>query len=174
MESAALKAPRVPPSATPLIVELASMALLTVAHVVTPSALSAVTTWLVHAAAPPYAATLPEELVTRRADFTLSIQRLVVDAFVVEKVVLVEFVEVRVSITSIPVKWLLSPRSVEDAVAPAEIVLQPNLPPLKVNAFEALLQVKSPAPKKLVVLAVVAKKLVVVALEPVAFINVKF
>jgi len=55
------------------------------------------------------------------------------------------------------------------------IVLQPNLPePLYVSAFEALLHVINPAPKKLVVEAVVAKKFVVVALVPVAFTKVKF
>ena len=57
--------------------------------------------------------------------------------------------------------------------------MQPNWPLLYVTALEAELQTESPAPKKLVVEAVVevrlvAKKLVVVAEVPVALVKVKF
>jgi hypothetical protein len=61
-----------------------------------------------------------------------------------------------------PVKALLSARRVEEAAVRVE---QPNWPePLKVKAFEAVLHVERPAPKKFVVDAVVVKRLVEVAL----------
>ena len=61
-------------------------------------------------------------------------------------------------------------------LALAAKVLQPNTPLLYVTALEAELQTESPAPKKLVVEAVVevrlvAKKLVVVAEVPVALVK---
>jgi hypothetical protein len=65
-----------------------------------------------------------------------------------------------------PEKVLLSARRVDEAAV--TVLLQPKLPLDQVRALEAVLQVRSPkpftvVPKKLVVEAVVAKRLVVVA-----------
>ena len=71
-------------------------------------------------------------------------------------------------------KVLLSTRSVDEA--PVIAVLQPKEPFNHVRAFAAALQPDpwSPAPKKLVVEAMVAKKEVEVALEVVLFAMVTF
>ena len=61
-----------------------------------------------------------------------------------------------------------------DQKFPPSMVLQPKSPLFHVRALAEALHPESDAPKKLVVEAVVAKKLVVVALVPVAFKKVKF
>ena len=61
-----------------------------------------------------------------------------------------------------------------DQKFPPSMVLQPKSPLFHVRAFAEALHPASAAPKKFVVDAVVAKKLVVVAFVPVAFRNVKF
>ena len=68
----------------------------------------------------------------------------------------------------LPLKVLLFARSVEDA--PVSALLQPNAPLLYESACDALLQRESPAPKKFVVDALVAKRLVAVALVMVAVV----
>ena len=69
-----------------------------------------------------------------------------------------------------PEKVLLFARSVEEAAVMA--LLQPKVPLAYVIACEALLQEESPAPKKFVVDALVAKRFVEVAFVVVARVKV--
>lgn len=64
--------------------------------------------------------------------------------------------------------------NLEFGIPPLVMVLQLKLPADQIKAEEAPLQVVRPAPKKFVVLAVVAKRLVVVAFVVVAFEAVMF
>lgn len=69
-----------------------------------------------------------------------------------------------------PLQVLLFAKSVEEAAVIA--LLQPKVPLVYESACDALLQAASPAPKKLVVEAMVAKRVVVVAPVAVKFVVV--